>query len=251
MEYVINNPGLHHLAENIFLNLNYENLEKCQLINHSVSLILDNPMFWIRILIENGLSKENQKEWIKAIQLETNSEKIKYIAAYLKWNCKKKNLFNFQCYTNPDVQEYFRMKIQKILESNYYQVPINENAEILKILAPLTDNPNAPDKEGRTPILNVALVGNTEIVKMLAPLTNNPNAPEKYGITPIFYAARFGFTEIVKIIASLTNNPNATNALFLITEPKVSIFFFKHNKFIYFATYVLDQITTFNTVLNY
>ena len=60
-----------------------------------------------------------------------------------------------------------------------------------------------------------------------------------------------GFTEIVKIIASLTNNPNATNALFLITEPKVSIFFFKHNKFIYFATYVLDQITTFNTVLNY
>ena len=100
MDKIINNPGLQHLSENIFLNLNYEDLKKCQLINHSVSLILDNPMFWIRILIENGLSKENQKEWIKAIQLETNSEKIKHIAAYLKWNCKKKNLFNFQCYTN-------------------------------------------------------------------------------------------------------------------------------------------------------
>ena len=60
-----------------------------------------------------------------------------------------------------------------------------------------------------------------------------------------------GFTEIVKIVTSLINNPNATNALLLITEPKVSIFFFKHNKFIYFPTYVLDQITTFNTVLNY
>ena len=30
-----------------------------------------------------------------------------------------------------------------------------------------------------------------------------------------------GFTEIVKIAVSLTNNPNVTNALFLITEPKV------------------------------
>ena len=59
---------IYSLAENIFLNLNYPDLKKCQLINQSTSQILDNPMFWIRILIENGLSKENQKEiedWIR------------------------------------------------------------------------------------------------------------------------------------------------------------------------------------------
>ena len=33
MEKIINNPGLHHLAEIIILNLSYEDLKKCGLIN--------------------------------------------------------------------------------------------------------------------------------------------------------------------------------------------------------------------------
>ena len=37
----------------------------------------------------------------------------------------------------------------------------------------------------------------SEIVKILAPLTNNPNAPDEYGKTPIYWAARNGHTEIV------------------------------------------------------
>ena len=69
MENFFNNPGLQHLAENIFLNLNYADLKKCHLINQSSSQILDNPMFWIRELIQKGLSKENQNDWIEAIQL--------------------------------------------------------------------------------------------------------------------------------------------------------------------------------------
>ena len=52
-------------------------------------------------------------------------------------------------------------------------------------------------------------VGHTEIVKFLAPLTNNPNAPDDYGYTPIFWAAYYGHTEIVKILIPLTRNPNA------------------------------------------
>ena len=80
MEKIINNPGLQHLAENIFLNMNYADLEKCHLINQSSSQILDNPMLWINELFRKGLSKENQKEWIEAIQLETISTKKKHIA---------------------------------------------------------------------------------------------------------------------------------------------------------------------------
>ena len=37
MEKIINNPGLQHLAENVFLNLNYADLKKCQLINQAAS----------------------------------------------------------------------------------------------------------------------------------------------------------------------------------------------------------------------
>ena len=40
----------------------------------------------------------------------------------------------------------------------------------------MTDNPNAPDRDGNTPIYQAALNGHTEIVKILVPLTNDPNA---------------------------------------------------------------------------
>ena len=55
--------------------------------------------------------------------------------------------------------------------------------------------------------------GHTEIVKILAPLTDNPNAPDRYGETPIFQAAKFGFTEIVQILAPLSDNHNAPNTM--------------------------------------
>ena len=87
------------------------------------------------------------------------------------------------------------------------QLPIHETAweghtEIVKILVPLTDNPNAPNNHGYTPIHKAAWHGNTEIVKILAPLTDNPNAPNKEGYTPIYFAAYKGHTEIVRILKS-------------------------------------------------
>ena len=78
-------------------------------------------------------------------------------------------------------------------------------------MAPLADNPNAPDKFGETPIYWAARMGHTEIVKILAPLTDNPNAPDKFGETPSYRAAWKGNSEIVKILAPLTDNPNAPN----------------------------------------
>ena len=48
MESIITNPGLQHLAENIFWNLGFEDLKICRLINQSCLQILENPMFWLR-----------------------------------------------------------------------------------------------------------------------------------------------------------------------------------------------------------
>ena len=148
MENLINNPGLHHLAEKIFLNLNYEGLKKGQLINQTASQILDNPLLWINELSQNGLSKENQKDWIEAIQLEMNFQKKKHLSAYLKWQLKKRLWFDFPCYTKDDAQVDFREKIWKSCNERRSSI---EHTEIVKILAPLTNNPNAPDVDGRTP----------------------------------------------------------------------------------------------------
>ena len=62
---------------------------------------------------------------------------------------------------------------------------------------------------GYTPIYRAAAHGYTEIVKILTPLSNNPNAPDYVGETPIFWAACNGHKEIVKLLAPLTGSPNA------------------------------------------
>ena len=321
MEEFINNPGLQHLAEKVFFNLNVEDSKICTHINKSCEQILENPMFWLR-KFGDGISKKNQKEWIKIIQSEEkNPKKRKDIIAYLQWNFKKEinetptladliadtvadflekseeeipdeisikiqtkpnevpeiaiepneddvsdvkatiklpgeneesvefmaniritsdtkinredfadTIFhNFDeaftdlhkttmptttiastkdlpCYSNSDVQEDFRKKILEICEK---EESSDKDIEIVTILAPLIDNPNAPDNDGFTPIYRSSCNGHTEIIKILAPLSENPNAPQKHGYTPIHKAALYGNTEIVKILAPLTDNPNA------------------------------------------
>ena len=211
MEKLINNPGLHHLAENIFLNLNYEGLKKWQLINQTANHILNNPLLWINELSQNGLSKENQKDWIEAIQLETNFGKKKHLSAYLKWQLKKRKWFDFPCYTKDVAQEDFRDKIWKSCNERRSSI---EHTEIVEILAPLTNKPNTQDYFGRakTPIYWAARNGHTDIIQILAPLTDNPNAPiTAHGDTPIHLAAMYRYKEIIKILVPLTDNSNFQN----------------------------------------
>ena len=73
----------------------------------------------------------------------------------------------------------------------------------MKLLAPLTENPNAPNPtgDGISPIFSAAMRGHTEIVKTLIPLTENPNLPSKgWGKTPFEIATENGHTEIAKIL---------------------------------------------------
>ena len=202
MEIIINNLGLQHLAEKIFTNLDTEHLKICRLINLSCKQILENPLFWLKKF--KNLSKENEKDWIKILKEVKNLEVINAIISYLQWNLKKEAV-DLQCYTSPAVQDDLRKMIRESCEK---QESSAENTEIVKILAPLTDNPNAPNEYGETPIYWAACFGHTEIVKILCTLTANPNAPDEYGETPIHMAACKGHTKIVKILAPLTDNPN-------------------------------------------
>ena len=206
MEEIIKNPGLQHLAEKVFWNLVVEDLRNCAQINQSCQQILQNPIFWLRKF--KHLSMENKKCWIKAIQSVKNSDKVIAIISYLRWNLKKEALMDLPCYTSPAVQDDFRMRIREICEKRKSS---NEDLETVKILASLIDNPNAPNKNGWTPIHYASLKGHKEIVKILAPLTDNPNVPNGSGWTPIHGATFNGHIEIVKILSPLTENPNASD----------------------------------------
>ena len=204
MEKIVSNPGLQHLAENIFSNLNVEDLKLCRQINQSWKQIVENvenPIFWLNKF--KSLSKDNLKDWIKIIKLHQNSDKQQAIIYYLQWNLKKETT-DLPCYTSPTVQDDFRKKIFEICGHCRYMLS-NEDIETVKILVPLTDNPNAPDEDGKTLTYEAACNGHTKIVKILVPLTDNPNSPDKDGKTPIHEAACNGHTKIVKILAPLTD----------------------------------------------
>ena len=170
-EKILNNPGLQHLAENIFDNLKFEDLVVCREINQSSKRILDYQMDKQRLTLDKpmfimlrkfrSLSKKNQKDWIKVIQSEKNSDKGKAISSYLQLNLKKEALVDLPCYTNSAVQNDFRKRIRECCEKSGSS---DEDTEIIKILAPLTENPNAANEDGRTPIYWAAVYGRTEIL---------------------------------------------------------------------------------------
>ena len=205
MEKIVNNSGLQHLVEKVFWNLDDEDLKICAWINQSCKQILTNPIFCLSKF--EYLSKKNRRDWLNVIQSFKNSDKGIAVIFYLKGNLKK-NIVDPPCYCTPAVQDDFKKKIWECCKKQNLS---KEDTEFVKILAPLTDNPNTPNNIGKTPIYWAAYNGHTEIVKILAPLTDNANGPSWNGNTPIHWAARFGHTEIVKILVSLTDNPNAPN----------------------------------------
>ena len=161
-----------------------ENLKICAQINYSCQQTVKNPIFWLKKF------RSFSNNWIKVIQSVKNTDKEIYIISYLNWKFKQGVVEYLPCYTSPAVQDDFRKKIGEIYKKwKKNQKSSDGDMEIVKILAPLTDSPNAPNKYGRTPIYNAAKYGYTEIVKFLAPLTDNPNTPNNAGQTPIQVAA--------------------------------------------------------------
>ena len=192
-ESIFNNPGLQHIAENIFCNLNHEDLEVCTTINQSCKKILDEPMFWLKKFIRRGLSIKDQLDWTKAIQLIKHTNLEKNVLLYLKKSSKNKRVVNLPCYINEKVV----MNSKKLIKK--YRKPFNSrNFEklfdacddgdegIIQLLAPFMKYPNNPDEEGHTPIhLAIYFKHDVPIVQILAPLAANLNACDKKGQTPI------------------------------------------------------------------
>ena len=175
MDRITRTPGLIQIAEQIFSNLAINDLFQCQNVNEYWASILRNPWFWYkRMTQKNILTEIQQKEWSNF--------------------CDKLNKL--------DLTKEMTKGLNFIYERLEHSVPFNEvyasapwsaldlaSAELVEIMAPLFDNPNAPDRDGNPPIYWAAVKGHTEIVKILVPLTDNPNAGNHYVETPIHKAA--------------------------------------------------------------
>ena len=107
MEQIIKNPGYQHIAESIFLNLDYEKLQVCECINNSSQEILNNPMFWLKRWTLRGISQKNRDDWSKAIQIVPKfSEEISLnLTKYLKRIVRNERLVDIPCYIDQETIE--------------------------------------------------------------------------------------------------------------------------------------------------
>ena len=80
MEHLVRNPGLQHISEKIFMSLDHESLSNCQKVNMAWKTQLENPFFWLKKCIQNGLLKEHQDDWLNIVKTLKNSEfRVSYL----------------------------------------------------------------------------------------------------------------------------------------------------------------------------
>merc|ERR1712223_518419 len=177
MDLITKTPGLQHIAEQIFSKLDRNSLRECQKVNNGWWNILMKPWFWFnRMKLNTKLSLVHQKEWMNF--------------------CEKLSKSNLRKDMTPGLNFIYQKLEESVRLNKAYEAALSiDSAEIIGIMAPLIEYPNAPGKRGNTPIHWAAHKGHTEIVQILAPLTDNPNAPNNGGRTPVYIAAINGHTE--------------------------------------------------------
>ena len=84
-------------------------------------------------------------------------------------------------------------------------LPGKGHVDILKFLISFIDDPNTPDKIGKTPILLASPQGHIDVLKLLAPLAKNPNGGIFAGKTPIQWAQYNGHREFARLLQSFIN----------------------------------------------
>ena len=84
MDLITNNPGLQHLAKEIFKHLNYINLEKCAQVNDSWKMICETPSLLLSVCIINGHFKEANKFAWQQIIRDTDQKNLEKLGKDLK-----------------------------------------------------------------------------------------------------------------------------------------------------------------------
>ena len=225
MEVVLVNPGFQHIAESVFWFLNLKDLLSCSRVCMSFRTILNNPQVWLNKCIQNGLLKEHCGTWKEAIH-QTKENKYQNFQISLRGNLVnilRRHCKDIPCFINSksmkillEHQARYNFRNNTIFEHNaIIQLMADQNERsvnnpgVVQLIAPLTNNPNAQDLDGITPMQRAAIYGYHNIVKALIPFIDIPNSPDPAGWTPLQNAVMNGYVEVIKALAPLTEEPNA------------------------------------------
>ena len=207
-ENVIKNPGLQHLAETIFSYLNYNDLKSCQCINRSSKSILANPKFWLQKLVQLGMSKQNQNDWIKAIKLTKDTDFERNLLLYLKRSLCKRTMIDIPCFIDENTMQKSCELINKFGSLKYIIKKYRDDYCLHKIQ--FEDfTPGCFQALSALQGVNMLLfmrflseINNLSMIKVVTPLLSSPNITGPFG-APFIEAVVCGNLEIVKFFVSI------------------------------------------------
>ena len=233
METFTKNPGLQHIAEDIFNILDKKSLIDCRLVNKSWRTIINWPILWLRK--SKSTMPENSKTWkILVDQIEDYQIEKEFVNILIK-NFKLTPMSPLEIVveliengTYPNVVHLILEHVNPESTVDVEVAPTSTSicptyrdmtpiclaaffglSDSVQKLVKKYGSSNIPTSEERTPIHYAARNGYLEIVRFLVPFTKYPNAPDDKGFTPIHYAACCGQLETVQFLTGLTDTPLA------------------------------------------
>ena len=194
------------------------------------------------------MSKKNQNDWMKAIQLTKDTSYERNLQLYLKKSLHKAKLVDIPCF----IDEIALKKASELKKKvpnmstffssyNYYLISGYNNirniefedvnpGSIQALIATQNLPPNSsllmPEPkiyiDWPSIMRSLAKDGNLNMIKVLSPLLSNPDAPVfNHDLTPIYYASRFGHLEIVKFLAPLAEINDSPRVRFAIDVARI------------------------------
>ena len=240
MDLISKSEGLTHICESIFHHLDHKTLLSCQLVNSNFKRILDNPLFWMKILKRDNRTNERLPELeiiatfighygLKKLGLELASiakhighSKHEYIRQKNHRYSKHLSTKLLDCLGSnsmckklmEDHEESFTRSLMK-----FHQILNKENKTLLKSMTigefaasfgsmefiRLLKSLNRLRKSNY--LFNAAYFGNLEAVKYFYH-KNGYCWPLRNGRTPIHMASERGHLKIVRFFIQNGRNPN-------------------------------------------
>ena len=83
MDSLIKTPGLHKIAEKIFLLLDFKSICACTEVQPEWNNIIQHPSFWLKKFKQKGINPKYEREWIRIIDAELNEELMEDVTRIL------------------------------------------------------------------------------------------------------------------------------------------------------------------------